>query len=109
MHLLVLSDRPGGGRALLPSLEYLDHTVQDVGLEAGLMQALGSCDLVLVDGTSVGAVTSYMFTNVTANHTISVSFTPSAYTVMHQLAWELIPSLEGVFADLLPRREAQGE
>ena len=35
--------------------------------------------------------------------------TPSAYTVMHQLAWELIPSLEGVFADLLPRREAQGE
>jgi chromosome partitioning related protein ParA len=34
--------------------------------------------------------------------------TPSAYTVMHQLAWELIPSLEGVFADLLPRREAQG-
>ena len=35
--------------------------------------------------------------------------TPSANTVMHQLAWELIPSLEGVFADLLPRREAQGE
>ena len=31
--------------------------------------------------------------------------TSSAYTVMHQLAWELIPSLEGVFADLLPRRE----
>jgi DNA-binding response OmpR family regulator len=52
VHLLVLSDRPGGGRALLPSLEYLDHTVQDVGLEAGLMQALGSCDLVLVDATS---------------------------------------------------------
>ncbi|MDK9713353.1 MAG: ParA family protein [Sulfuritalea sp.] len=35
--------------------------------------------------------------------------TPSAYTVMHQLAWELIPSLEGVFADLPPRRDAQGE
>ena len=35
--------------------------------------------------------------------------TPSAYTVMHQLAWELIPSLEGVFADLLPRREVQRE
>lgn len=35
--------------------------------------------------------------------------TPSAYTVMHQLAWELIPSLEGIFADLLPRREAQRE
>ena len=29
---------------------------------------------VLVDGTSVGAVTSYTFTNVTANHTIAASF-----------------------------------
>jgi len=35
--------------------------------------------------------------------------TPSAYTVMHQLAWELIPSLEGVFADLLSKREVQRE
>ena len=29
---------------------------------------------VLVDGTSVGAVTSYTFTNVTQNHTIQASF-----------------------------------
>jgi len=29
---------------------------------------------VLVDGTSVGATTSYTFTNVTANHTISATF-----------------------------------
>jgi hypothetical protein len=29
---------------------------------------------VLVDGSSVGAVTSYTFTNVTTNHTISASF-----------------------------------
>jgi hypothetical protein len=33
---------------------------------------------VLVDGSSVGAVTSYPFTNVTANHTISATFTPLA-------------------------------
>jgi hypothetical protein len=33
---------------------------------------------VTVDGTSVGAVTSYTFTNVTANHTIAASFTPAA-------------------------------
>ena len=52
MHLLVLTDRPGGGRALLPSLEYLDHSVQDVDLEGGLLQPLGACDLVLVDGTT---------------------------------------------------------
>ena len=32
--------------------------------------------------------------------------TPSAYTVMHQLAWELIPSLQGVYADAVGRGEA---
>jgi DNA-binding response OmpR family regulator len=52
VHLLVLTDRPGGGRTLLPSLEYLDHTVQDVGLDAGLMQSTSGSDLVLVDATA---------------------------------------------------------
>ncbi len=33
---------------------------------------------VLVDGTSVGAVTSHTFSNVMANHTISASFSASA-------------------------------
>ncbi|MBK7366529.1 MAG: T9SS type A sorting domain-containing protein [Candidatus Eisenbacteria bacterium] len=33
---------------------------------------------VLVDGASVGAVTSYTFTNVTAAHTIAASFTATA-------------------------------
>ena len=32
---------------------------------------------VLVDSASVGAVTSYTFTNVQANHTISASFSPA--------------------------------
>ena len=32
---------------------------------------------VLVDGASVGAVTSYPFTNVTTNHTISATFVPT--------------------------------
>jgi uncharacterized repeat protein (TIGR02543 family) len=36
---------------------------------------------VLVDGSSVGAVTSYDFTNVTANHTISASFAINTYTI----------------------------
>ena len=34
---------------------------------------------VLVDGVSVGAVTSYTFTNVVANHTISVSFATTGF------------------------------
>jgi chromosome partitioning related protein ParA len=32
--------------------------------------------------------------------------TPSAYTVMHQLAWELIPSLQGRLIDSYPARKA---
>ena len=36
---------------------------------------------VKVDGSSVGAVTSYTFTNVTANHTISATFAINTYTI----------------------------
>ena len=36
---------------------------------------------VLVDGTSVGAVSSYNFTNVTADHTIDASFAVDTYTI----------------------------
>ena len=36
---------------------------------------------VLVDGSSVGAVASYTFTNVTANHTISATFAANTYTI----------------------------
>jgi alpha-tubulin suppressor-like RCC1 family protein len=36
---------------------------------------------VLVDGVSIGAVTSYSFTNVTADHTISASFAINSYSI----------------------------
>src|SRR5439155_1341704 len=36
---------------------------------------------VLVDGSSVGAVSSYTFSNVTANHTIAASFTVKVETI----------------------------
>jgi Tol biopolymer transport system component len=36
---------------------------------------------VSVDGSSVGAVTSYNFNNVTANHSISASFAINTYTI----------------------------
>ena len=38
---------------------------------------------VLVDGVSVGAVTGYTFTNVTANHTIAASFVINTYTLTY--------------------------
>ena len=36
---------------------------------------------VVVDGTSVGAVVSYLFTNVTVNHNVSVSFEIDTYII----------------------------
>ena len=36
---------------------------------------------MLVDGSSVGAVTTYTFTNVTADHTIAASFAINTYTI----------------------------
>ena len=36
---------------------------------------------VTVDGASVGAVTSYTFSNVTGNHTIAASFSAATYTL----------------------------
>ena len=36
---------------------------------------------VLVDGGSVGAVASYVFTNVSANHTIAAAFTPITHVI----------------------------
>jgi hypothetical protein len=36
---------------------------------------------VTVDGTSVGAVTTYTFTNLQANHTISATFAPVTFTI----------------------------
>ena len=35
----------------------------------------------ILDGTSVGAVSSYTFSNVAANHTISATFTATTYTI----------------------------
>jgi hypothetical protein len=36
---------------------------------------------VLVDGVSQGAISSYTFTSVTSNHSISAEFTPITYTI----------------------------
>ncbi|MGB9247401.1 MAG: hypothetical protein WCB35_06585 [Methanoregula sp.] len=36
---------------------------------------------VLVDNSSVGSVSTYTFTNITANHTIAASFAINTYTI----------------------------
>ena len=51
MHLLVLTERSGGSAALLPGLEFLDHSVQDAPLQPESLQAMRACDVVLIDAT----------------------------------------------------------
>ena len=55
---------------------------------------------VLVDGASVGAVTSYTFTNVTANHTIAASFAIDTHT---------ITATAGANGTISPSRRRDGE
>ncbi len=51
MHLLVLSDAPGGGKALLPALEFLDHTLAAAPLSPDSLGSVGATDVVVVDAT----------------------------------------------------------
>lgn len=59
MHLLVLTDGLGGGKALLPSLEYLDHTYGDAPLDPRSVEGMHDVDVVVVDATTdlAGAAT----------------------------------------------------
>jgi DNA-binding response OmpR family regulator len=52
VHLLVLTDRPGGGTDLLPSLEYLGHEVTVSPLDSAALNGLAEADVVVVDATS---------------------------------------------------------
>ncbi len=52
MQLLVLTDRPDGGKELVGALEYLDHDLQAGPLEPHAIPPLSGCDLVLVDATT---------------------------------------------------------
>ncbi len=77
-----ISASAGSGGSISPS--------GGVGVSAGGSQSFTispssgyRVSAVTVDGASVGAVTSYTFTNVTANHTISAAFavTNTSYTL----------------------------
>ncbi len=51
MHLLVVSDASGGGKSLLPALEFLDHTMATAALSADGLLAAAEADVILVDAT----------------------------------------------------------
>ena len=52
MHLLVLSDAPGGGKALLPALEFLDHTLALAPLGTPPTAAFGPAEILVIDATT---------------------------------------------------------
>jgi hypothetical protein len=58
-------------------------TVAQGGSQSFTVTPSSGCGIadVKVDGSSVGAVSSYTFSNVTANHTITASFSASSYTI----------------------------
>ena len=51
MRLLVVSDAPGGGKTLLPALEFLDHTLASAPMSPDSLLSHGDADLLLVDAT----------------------------------------------------------
>src|SRR5207249_3932526 len=70
----------GAGGAISPS----GSVAVDCGSDQSFTIAPAACHHVadvLVDGSSVGAVSSYTFTNVTANHTIAASFAVDVKTI----------------------------
>ena len=62
------------------------------------LKSLADADVILVDGVSVGAVTSYTFTNVTANHTIAASFAINVQTISPEEAVEYARDVLELFA-----------
>ena len=51
MRLLVVSDTPGGGKTLLPALEFLDHSLTTAPLHPDSLLSAGDAELLLVDAT----------------------------------------------------------
>jgi DNA-binding response OmpR family regulator len=52
VHLVILSNAPDGGKALLSALEFLDHTMASAPLGADQLGETGDADLILVDATT---------------------------------------------------------
>jgi DNA-binding response OmpR family regulator len=51
VHLLILSEAPEGGKALLPALEFLDHTIASASLRGDAAAQVRRADVVIVDAT----------------------------------------------------------
>jgi hypothetical protein len=78
--LAMITASAGAGGTISP----VGDVIVDVGSDQTFTITPDSCHTiadVLVDGSSVGAVPSYTFTDVTADHTIAASFALKTYTI----------------------------
>jgi hypothetical protein len=77
-HTVTATAGPNG--SIAPSGATVVNTGDDLTLTLTPDPCYSVADVV-VDGGSVGAVTSYTFTNITADHTISATFALSVYAI----------------------------
>ena len=67
VRLLIVSDSPGGGKSLLPALEFLDHSLASAPLSPTFSSAHADADLLLVDATTdLGKASMACRTNATS-------------------------------------------
>lgn len=86
--IYTVSASAGTGGTISPvgtnSLGYGSNQTYTISPNAGYIIAG-----VTVDGVAVGAVTSYVFSNVTANHTISAAFSTATSSNIPRSGWKL--------------------
>jgi DNA-binding beta-propeller fold protein YncE len=77
-HMLDITTSAGAGGTITDSTEVQEGQNLTVNITPSAGYAVAD---VLVDGSSVGAVTSYELTNVVADHTVSATFETAEYTI----------------------------
>gem|GEM_PF-5382956 len=78
LHMLDITTSAGTGGTITASTEVQEDKDKTITITPDTGYVV---DDVLVDGSSVGAVTSYDFTNVQADHTISATFKVATFTL----------------------------
>src|SRR5204863_9539739 len=79
-HVLMASAGTHGAISPNGAVTVTDSSSQTFTVAPDAGYAVGS---VMVDGSSVGAVTSYTFTNAVANHTIQAAFVTQSATALN--------------------------
>jgi DNA-binding response OmpR family regulator len=69
VRLLVLSDASGGAKALLPALEFLDHTLAIAPLNPESLASVADADVIVIDATADLAAASHTCRAVAAAST----------------------------------------